>query len=134
MNECVFCKIVGGKIFSHKIWEDKEFFAFLDINPVSTGHTILIPKKHINYVFDLPDGEYKKIFETAKLLEPAIRKATKAKKIGIAIEGISVSHAHLHLIPVNNGNDLDPCKARKAANHELLEISEKIIKELGESK
>jgi len=130
MKECILCKILKGEISSHKVWEDKEFFAFMDINPVNPGHVLLVPKKHVDYIFNLPDGEYKKIFEHAKFISSAIQRATKAKRIGMAIEGLSVPHAHIHLIPVNNPNDLDPCRARKAEHNELQQMAEKIIAQI----
>jgi histidine triad (HIT) family protein len=123
MNDCIFCRIVKGEIPSFKVWEDEDFFAFLDINPISEGHTLLIPKKHINYIFDYEDPDYSKIFERAKLLSRKIKKVTGAKKIGLAIEGISVEHLHLHLVPVNDMNDLDPCKAKPGDKDELAKLA-----------
>lgn len=119
MDDCIFCKIVKGIVPSLKIYEDKNFFAFLDINPIRQGHTLLIPKKHIDYVFDYADPEYSEIFRLAKKLSIKIKKATNAKKIGIAVEGIAVGHLHIHLVPVNKGNDLDPCLARPADKKDL---------------
>ena len=119
MNECVFCKIVKGEIPSYKIWEDDKFYAFLDINPIFPGHTLLIPKKHHNYV---------EIMLKAKMLSSRIKTATGSARVGLAVEGISVPHLHIHLVPINYVNDLDPCKAKHATPEELKEMQEKLRK------
>ena len=126
MKKCLFCKIISNQAPSHKLWEDKDFLAFLDINPVNTGHTLLIPKKHIDDILDLEEPRYSNIFKTAKKLAKIIRIAMKSKRIGIGIEGLSVPHLHVHLIPVNKINDFDPNRAKKATQEELLEVAEKI--------
>jgi len=126
MENCIFCKIVKGELPCYKIWENEKFLAFLDINPVSLGHTILVPKKHIDYIFDLKEPLYSEIFKIAKKLSKAIQQAVGSKKIGLAIEGIFIHHAHIHLIPVNKGNDLNPTKAKKGDPRELLKIAESI--------
>jgi histidine triad (HIT) family protein len=125
-SDCIFCKIIKGEIPSYKIYEDEDFFAFLDINPMHPGHTLLLPKEHQGYVFDIDDLLYSKLFKTAKKLSVKLKKVTQAKKIGLAIEGISVDHVHLHLVPVNNGNDLDPCLAKKADQKELEDLAKKL--------
>jgi histidine triad (HIT) family protein len=127
MDDCVFCKIIKGKIPSFKVYEDEKFFAFLDINPIHPGHSLIMPKKHIDYLFDYDDPGYSEIFKAAKKLSAKIRKVTNAKKIGLSIEGISVSHLHIHLVPVNNINDLDPCLAKNADMKELEKMAEAII-------
>lgn len=126
MENCLFCKIIKGKIPSYKIWEDENFFAFLNINPINPGHTILVPKKHLDYIFDLEEPLYSEIFKTAKKLSRPLKKATGAEKIGLAIEGLAIRHIHIHLVPVNKVNDLDPNKAKKASSEELLTIVEKV--------
>jgi histidine triad (HIT) family protein len=127
MENCLFCKIVKGELPSYKIWENERFLAFLDINPVKPGHTILIPKKHIDYIFDLKEPLYLEMFKIAKKLSKVIQQAVGSKKIGLAVEGIFIHHAHIHLIPVSKGNDLNPTKAKKGNLKELLKIQEKII-------
>lgn len=106
MPKCVFCDIVSGKEPSYRVWEDADFVAFLDSNPVRPGHTLLIPKKHVEYVFDLPEPLYSKLFKTAKLVAQQVQKTTKAKRVGLTIEGFKVPHACLHLIPINKENEL----------------------------
>jgi len=130
---CLFCKIIAGEIPSQKIYEDDEFLAFLDINPVQPGHTLLLPKEHYEYVFDMPDDAYTKLWLKAKELAPAIKRAVKAKRIGVAVEGISVSHTHIHLIPANKINDVNPSKPGTATNEELVAMMELIRQEIASS-
>jgi histidine triad (HIT) family protein len=130
MEDCLFCKIIKGEVPSYKIWEDKNFFAFLDINPINPGHTILVLKKHLGYIFYLEEPLYSEIFRTAKKLSEPLKKATGAERIGLAIEGFVIPHIHIHLVPVNKVNDLDPNKAKKASPEELLEMMERIKNEI----
>lgn len=97
MENCIFCKIVKGEIPAHKVYEDENFFAFLDINPRSPGHTQIIPKKHYRWVWDIPNaGEY---FEVAKKIAKAQRKAFRTESIWSRITGEEVSHAHIWIFP-----------------------------------
>ncbi len=98
-TDCIFCKITEGKIPSVKIWEDSDFFAFLDINPVNYGHTLLIPKKHYERMEDTPEDILKKIFVKAKVLMEKVKNGTKADYITLSIVGLDVPHFHIHLIP-----------------------------------
>jgi len=86
MKDCIFCKIIAGSAPSHKIWEDENFLAFLSIEQINPGHTLLISKKHVDYIFDLEEPLYSKIFQTAKKLSQPLKEAMKAKRIGVAIE------------------------------------------------
>ncbi len=88
--QCLFCNIANNKIPSFKIWENEDFFAFLDINPINPGHLLLIPKKHFEEVYDLPEELFIDLFKAAKFLAGKLKEATKAKRIGIAIEGFGV--------------------------------------------
>ena len=126
MEDCLFCKIIKGEIPSYKIWENENFFAFLNINPINPGHTILVPKKHLNYIFDLEEPLYSEIFRTARKLSESLKKATGAKRVALAIEGFVIPHIHIHLVPVNKVNDLDPNRAKKASPEELSGVAEKI--------
>ncbi len=130
MTVCLFCKIEAGEIPSSKVWENEKFYAFLDINPVKPGHVLLVPKRHEEYLFALDETFYSEIFKTAKYLSEPIRRATGAKKIGMAVEGFLVPHVHIHLIPLAKGGELDPCKAQKASPAELSKVAEKIKAEL----
>ncbi len=128
MDDCIFCKIMRGEIPSHTIWEDGDFFAFLDIHPVNPGHVLLIPKRHVDYLFGMEDGEYRELMMRAKMLSGPLLKAAAAKKIGLAVEGIAIRHAHAHLIPLHNGNDIDPHRAQNAPQEELAAMAENIKK------
>jgi histidine triad (HIT) family protein len=126
MFDCVFCKIVEGAAPGHKVWESKDLLAFLSIHPCNPGHTCLVPKQHIDYVFDLDEPLYSEIFRAAKELSHQIKKATNAKRVGIAVEGFSVPHVHLHLIPLYNVSELDPHRHIKQSDAELAQMAEKI--------
>jgi histidine triad (HIT) family protein len=129
MDDCVFCKIIKGEIEAAKIWENEKFFAFLDIKPVNPGHTLLLPKKHIDYIFDVEEPLYSELFQAAKKLSRPIKNAVGSRRIGVSIEGFGVPHAHIHLVPINKGYELDPNKAKPATTKELNEVAEKIKKE-----
>jgi histidine triad (HIT) family protein len=126
MRKCIFCSIINNEVPSYKIWEDQNFCAFLDINPVNTGHTLLIPKAHIEYIFDMDEFLYSKIFQVARFLSKPINDAMESKRIGVAIEGFGVPHVHIHLVPINKLSDLDPHKAKAATSEELFDVAEKI--------
>ncbi len=118
-NDCLFCKIINGEEPCYKVWEDENFLAFLDIAPINPGHILLIPKKHFEQVFDLPNDAYTEIFDVAKDLSHKLRKATSARIVGLAIEGLSIPHVHIHLVPINECNELSPTRAREASVKEL---------------
>lgn len=126
MENCVFCKIIADLEPAHKIWESEEFFAFLSIHPCNPGHTCIIPKIHVDYVFDLEDSLYSGIFQAAKILSEPIRQATNAKRVGIAIEGFSVPHVHLHLVPLHDVDQLDPHRHIKQTAEEMAEMADEI--------
>ena len=130
MDTCIFCKILNGSAPAHKIWENDGFFAFLDINPVNPGHTMIIPKHHIDYVFDLEEPLYSELFRVAKELSEPIRRAVQASRIGVVVEGFSVSHLHVHLVPINGVNELDPARAKRATPEELAAVAANIRGEL----
>ena len=126
--KCLFCDIVQGKEVVFNVWEDTYFFAFLDNHPINPGHTILIPKSHIENVFEMTDDAFQRLFLTAKRIAPILQKATSAKRIGIAVEGFGVPHVHVHLVPVNSGNELNPDRAKKAESADLKNIQDLITK------
>lgn len=133
MADCIFCKIVGKEIPAHIIQEDENFLVFLDVNPVNPGHLLIIPKEHIESVFDLPDEQYKNVFEIAKALSAPLQNAMQSRKIGIAVEGFGVPHAHVHLVPLHNSNELNPERAMHMDDETLAEIAEKIKKVLNKN-
>ena len=125
-KNCIFCGIIKGKIPSVKIFEDKNFLAFLDMNPINPGHTLVIPKKHLDYIFDLSDKEYKELMLTAKKIAEILKKKLKPRRVGLAVEGFFVPHAHVHLVPLNKGNELNPNRAKPCDKEKLEKISKKI--------
>jgi len=123
----VFTKIVKGEIPAYKVAEDDRFLAFLDINPLTKGHTLVIPKEEIDYIFDLPEELYKDLWLFARRVASAIEKVVKCERIGIAVVGLEVPHAHIHLIPINSIADMNFAKPRvKMTNEEFKELAEQI--------
>lgn len=102
----IFSRIVAGEIPCHKVAEDEEFFAFLDISPVAIGHTLVIPQKEINYIFDIDDAMLGRMMAFAKRVARAQEAAIPCKRIGIAVMGLEVPHAHIHLIPITKESDM----------------------------
>ena len=98
----LFTKIINGEIPCYKVAENEEFFAFLDINPKAKGHTLVIPKREVDYLFDMEDDELARMMAFAKKIAAAIRKAFHCPKVGIAVLGLEVPHAHIHLIPLES--------------------------------
>lgn len=102
----IFSKIAAGEIPSYKIAEDDNYFAFLDINPVAKGHTLVIPKREVDYIFDLSDKELADMNVFAKKVAKAIQQAIPCRKVGMAVIGLEVPHAHIHLIPITKESDM----------------------------
>ncbi len=103
----IFSKIAAGEIPSYKVAEDDRFFAFLDINPVAEGHVLVIPKREEDYIFDLSEDEYVGLQLFARRVAKAIKKAMPCKRVGVAVMGLEVPHAHIHLIPINKESDMN---------------------------
>ncbi|HEX2209875.1 MAG TPA: HIT family protein [Longimicrobium sp.] len=130
MGTCSFCQIIKGVEPAHRIWESEDFLAFLTIRPCNAGHTLLIPKTHVDYVFDVEEPLYSNIFRAAKQLSEPIKQATDAKRIGVAIEGLSVPHVHLHLVPLYDIAELDPHRHIEQTQQELAEMAGRIRREI----
>jgi histidine triad (HIT) family protein len=126
MGSCIFCQIIEGVEPAHRVWESDDFLAFLTRSPCNPGHTLLIPKAHVDYVFDLDEPAFSSIFRAAKQLSGPIKQATDATRIGVAIEGLSVAHVHLHLVPLYNVSDLDPCRHIEQTQQELAMMAGRI--------
>lgn len=123
----IFTKIVNGEIPSYKIAEDTQFYAFLDINPLAKGHTLVVPKKETDYIFDIDDSTLAAMMVFAKKVGLAIEANIPCKRIGMAVLGLEVPHAHIHLIPINTVYDIDFKQAKlKLDQKELEEIATKI--------
>ncbi|MCX6244779.1 MAG: HIT domain-containing protein [Bacteroidetes bacterium] len=103
----IFTRIINGEIPCYRIAEDENYFAFLDINPLAEGHTLVIPKKETDYIFDIEDEEYKGLFLFAKRVAIAMQKVISCERIGIAVIGLEVRHAHIHLVPLKTIYDID---------------------------
>jgi histidine triad (HIT) family protein len=123
----IFSKIVAGEIPSYKIAEDAEFFAFLDINPVSKGHTLVIPKQETDYIFDIDDALLGRMMIFAKKVAVAIKSVVPCSRVGVAVMGLEVPHAHIHLIPINREADMYFCNPKlKLSSEELTAIAQDI--------
>jgi histidine triad (HIT) family protein len=120
--ECVFCEVINGRKKSFKVWENRDFLLLLVPEQINPGHVILITKKHIDYIFDIDEPLYSRIFKTAKKISLILKEITKAKRIGVAIEGFGVRHMHVHLVPVNKGNELNPERAKKIPAERLQKM------------
>lgn len=122
----IFSRIIAGEIPCHKIAENNQYFAFLDVFPCAVGHVLVVPKQEIDYLFDLSDELYAGLMAFAKQIEPAIRQAVPCKRVGIAVIGLEVPHAHVHLIPMNSMNDMNFNHKLKLSQEELAETAAKI--------
>ena len=103
----IFSKIIAGEIPSYKIAENDKFYALLDINPVNWGHTLVVPKEETDYIFDIDDAQLGEMMVFAKHVAAGIKKAIPCRKVGVAVLGLEVPHAHIHLIPIQNEGDMD---------------------------
>ena len=123
----IFSKIVAGEIPSYKVAEDDKFYAFLDINPLVKGHTLVVPKKEVDYIYDLSDEELAAMHVFAKHVALAIQKAFPRRKVGEAVIGLEVPHAHIHLIPIQNESDMLFSNPKlKLSDEEFKSIAERI--------
>lgn len=122
----IFSRIVAGEIPAHKIAETDDYLAFLDVMPTAMGHTLVIPKKEVDYIFDLDDELYLGLMAFTKKIAPAIEKAMPCQRIGVAVVGLEVPHAHVHLIPLNSMADMNFHNKLKPTQAELAETAEKI--------
>lgn len=102
----IFAKIINGEIPSHKVYEDENFLAFLDIRPMVKGHTLVIPKKEVDYLFDMNPEEYTSLLLAAQKVAKGIKKSVPCTKVGMTVIGLEVPHAHVHLMPINNVGDM----------------------------
>ncbi len=103
----IFSKIIAGDLPSYKIGESENAYAFLDISPLHAGHTLVVPKTEVDYLFDLPDDMYQELMGFSKKVAHAVGKAIPCERVGVAVIGLEVPHAHIHLIPINNVSDID---------------------------
>lgn len=127
----IFSKIIKGEIPCFMIKENEKFFSFLDINPLVTGHTLVIPKLEIDNFFDIPDDYLKEMLVFAKPIAKAIEKSFDCNRCGISVIGLEVPHAHMHLVPINNADDLNFTRKKlNLSQEELKAAQQKILKNL----
>lgn len=122
----VFTKIISGEIPSYKIAEDENFYAFLDINPNAVGHTLCVPKKEVDKIFDLDEETYMGLMAFSRKVAKALKKVIDCKRVGIAVVGLEVPHTHVHLIPLNAMSEMTFQQKVKLSEEEFKDIAEKV--------
>jgi len=123
----IFTKIISGEIPSYKIAENDKFLAFLDVFPLVHGHVLVVPKKETDYIFDIDDTDLSEMMIFAKGVAKALKKSVDCKRIGVAVIGLEVPHAHIHLVPMNTANDVNFTQAKlKPSQEELSSMADKI--------
>ena len=129
--QSIFSKIVAGQIPAHKVAETLEYLAFLDINPLTEGHLLVIPKKEVDYLFDLDSETYVGLMMFAKIVAIGLKRAIPCERIGLTVIGLEVPHAHIHLIPINSMDDMNFSRPKlKLSEERLTEIAEAIREQL----
>lgn len=129
----IFSRIIAGEIPSYKCAENDKFYAFLDINPLAKGHTLVVPKHEVDYIFDLDDNELAEMTVFAKKVALAIGKAFPCRKVGMAVLGLEVNHAHIHLVPLQNEGDMDFRKDKlQFTAEEMQQIADRIAEKFAE--
>lgn len=124
----IFTKIINGEIPAYKIAEDDKYLAFLDVFPLVVGHTLVIPKQEIDYIFDLDDELLKGLTVFSKKVAKAVEKAVPCKRVGVAVIGLEVPHTHIHLVPLNTLNDINFSRPKITVSKEVMEETVKKIK------
>lgn len=124
----IFSKIISGEIPSYKIAETDSCYAFLDISPLAKGHTLVVPKKEIDYIFDIDDDLHAELWQFAKKVSKAVKAAVPCKRIGVAVIGLEVPHAHIHLIPMNKVSDMNFAMPKLSFSKEEMEATAEVIR------
>jgi histidine triad (HIT) family protein len=123
----IFSKIINGEIPCYKVHENDEFIAFLDIFPVTKGHVLVIPKKETDYIFDIEDSSYTRMWQYAKKIAKALKLSFKCERVGVSVIGLEVAHAHIHLLPINSLEDMNFSKQKmNLSKQEFEEIAKAI--------
>ena len=123
----IFSKIISREIPAYIVYEDENFLAFLDINPLKEGHTLVVPKKEVDYIFDLDDEWLSKMMVFAKKVAKGIEKVVECKRVGVAVVGLEVPHCHIHLIPINKVDDMNFSNGSiKLSEEKFIELAKKI--------
>ena len=128
--DSVFTKIIKKEISSFTVYEDSDVIAFLDINPVKMGHTLVVPKKQIDYIFDLDSDDYNKLWTTTKKIANGLKKSVICRRVGISVVGFEVPHCHIHLIPINTISDMSFDNIYDYNSSEMTDIAERIKKNI----
>ncbi len=126
----IFTKIIAGEIPCYKIAENDDFFAFLDINPNAKGHTLVVPKKEVNKLFDLDEKTYQGLMDFSRIIAIALEKAIPCKRIGMGVIGLEVPHVHVHLIPLQTMKDIQFSKKEIFSEEEMKNIAKSIVAKL----
>ena len=122
----VFTEIVNGKVPCHKLYEDEKSLVFLDVRPIHPGHSLVIPKREIDYIFDVQDELLQHLIVVAKKVARAIDLSVDCKRVGVIIAGLEVPHAHIHLVPIRDIRDINFANATEMTQEKLAEVAEKI--------
>tara|TARA_B100001939_G_C16673068_1_gene501108 strand:- start:215 stop:610 length:396 start_codon:yes stop_codon:yes gene_type:complete len=130
MTDSIFTKIIKGEISCFKVLENEDFIAFLDVNPVNKGHTLVVPKLQIDYIYDLPEDIFSKLFIFSKKVAQMLKNSFSCNRIGISVVGLEVPHAHIHLIPINKIEDMNFERPRVNYSKDDFEL---ILKKIQES-
>jgi len=126
----IFTKIINGEIPAYKITEDDNFLAFLDVNPNAKGHTLCIPKQEVNKLFDMPEDQYLGLMQFARKVAIALEKTVPCKRVGVAVVGLEVPHAHVHLIPLNDMDEMRFVNKVKLEKEEFEELAKAVAANL----
>ena len=127
-NKTIFEKIIANEIPSYKVWEDEHHIAFLDVNPITPGHTLVVPKKPSSYIFDMEDDAYIALLIAAKKVAKVLKKATGVVRIGVIVAGFGVKdHVHVHLVPINSEGELLGMSKEAVAKEEMTSMQKKIL-------
>ena len=126
MDACVFCALVRDAVPARRVYEDPDHVAFFPLKHIGPGHTLLVPRRHADYLFEMPDSDYQALWRTAKRLAPAIKAVSGAVRVGILVEGFSVPHVHVHLVPINKLNDLNPTREQPIADADADRLAAKL--------
>ena len=127
----IFGKIIGGEIPCYEIYQDDQVFAFLDIRPLTPGHTLVVPKREIDDMLDVPGELYLKVMGEAQRISRALQKATSSRRVGLIVQGFEVPHFHVHLVPINRPGDMLFANARPLEEREMEEVQQKILGFMG---
>lgn len=125
-KDCVFCKIAVGEIESHKVYEDESVLAFLDANPINPGHTLVIPKNHVDEFQDMSEDLYSHVMDVVQIVARKIKEVLTPPRVGLWVEGFEVPHAHIHTFPLNAPSDISVKRRGKLSDKEMADIANRL--------